>query len=109
MRIRTLILALLRTIGAAGSLDAQYIRIGNVEAIPNGVVGPPTIWNPPCVLQRLDLAMVSIRRQPYRFRNGSSPATRNGAPVEVVAQTDVEFNLRTANTYAWQREWLYRP
>ena len=43
MRIRTLILALLRTIGAAGSLDAQYIRIGNVEAIPNGVVGPPTI------------------------------------------------------------------
>ena len=43
MRIRTLILALLRTIGVAGSLDAQYSRVGNVEGIPNGVVRPPTI------------------------------------------------------------------
>ena len=43
--------------------------------------------------------MVSIRRQPYRFRNGSSPATRNGAPVEVVAQIDVEFSLRSANAF----------
>ena len=35
MRIRTLILALLGTIGAVQLLDAQYIRIGNAEAIPN--------------------------------------------------------------------------
>jgi len=35
MRIRSLILALLGTIGAARLLDAQYIRIGNAEAIPN--------------------------------------------------------------------------
>jgi TonB family protein len=28
-----------------------------------------------------------------------SPATRNGTPVEVVAQIDVEFNLRSANAF----------
>src|SRR5262249_5973879 len=28
-----------------------------------------------------------------------SPATRNGAPVEVLAQIDVEFNLRSANAF----------
>src|SRR5262245_4143316 len=43
MRIRTLIFALLGTIGAVPSLDAQYIRIGNAEAIPNRAVRPPTI------------------------------------------------------------------
>ena len=43
-RIRILIFALLGTIGAVPFLDAQYIRIGNAEAIPNGadtIVGIP--------------------------------------------------------------------
>src|SRR5262245_43614572 len=128
MRIRTLTLALLGTIGAARLLDAQYIRIGNADAIPNGAISPPTIlkYTPALytdaarthgiegtvtilakvgrggeikytrVLKGLgfgldEAATASVQEWAL------SPATRNGAPVEVVAQVDVEFNLRSAN------------
>jgi len=130
MRIRTLTLALLGTIGAARLLDAQYIRIGNADAIPNGAISPPTIlkYNPALytdaarthgiegtvtilakvgrggeikytrVLKGLgfgldEAATASVQEWAL------SPATRNGAPVEVVAQVDVEFNLHSANAF----------
>jgi len=130
MRIRTLIFALLGTIGAVPSLDAQYIRIGNAEAIPNGAVRPPTILKSTPALYTDEartrsiegtvtiLAEVSSDREIKYTRVlkglgfgldeaatasvrewALSPATRNGAPAEVVAQIDVEFNLRSANAF----------
>src|SRR5215470_4494990 len=119
MRIRTLILAVLGTIGAVRLLDAQYIRIGNTEAIPNGAITPPTILKSTPALYTNEarthgiegtvtiLAEVgSAGEIKYtRVLKGLgfgldeaatasvqewalSPATRNGAPVEVVAQID---------------------
>ena len=43
MRMRAIILAFLAVLGAAASLDAQYVRIDNAGTIPNGAVRPPTI------------------------------------------------------------------
>jgi len=130
MRIRTLIFALLGTIGAVPSLDAQYIRIGNAEAIPNGAVRPPTILKSTPALYTDEARTRSIEGTVTILAEVSSdgeikytrvlkglgfgldeaatasvqewalsPATRNGAPVEVVAQIDVEFNLRSANAF----------
>src|SRR5262245_47976374 len=128
MRIRTLTLALLGTIGAARLLDAQYIRIGNADAIPNGAIRPPTILKSAPALytdaarthgiQGTVTILAEVGRggeiKYTRVLKGLgfgldeaatasvqewalSPATRNGAPVEVVAQIDVEFNLHSAN------------
>ena len=129
MRIRTLILALLGTIGAVRLLDAQYIRIriGNADAIPNGAIRPPTILKSTPALYTDAARTHSIegtvtilaevgRAGEVKYTRvlkglgfgldevatasvqewALSPATRNGAPVEVVAQIDVEFNLRRA-------------
>jgi TonB family protein len=130
MRIRTLVFALLGTIGAVPLLGAQYIRIGVGDAIPNDAIKPPTILkSTPAlytdearthgiegtvtivaevgsdgeikytrVLKGLgfgldEAATASVREWAL------SPATRNGTPVEVVAQIDVEFNLRSANAF----------
>jgi TonB family protein len=121
---RTLILALLGTIGAVRLLDAQYIRLGNAEAIPNGAIRPPTILKSTPALYT-DAARthgiegtVTILAEVGRAGEikytrvlkglgfgldeaaiasvqewALSPATRNGAPVEVVAQIDVEFRV----------------
>src|SRR5262245_38543591 len=135
MRIRTLIFAMLGTIGAVPSLDAQYIRIGNAEAIPNGAVRPPTILKSTPALYTDEARTRSIEGtltiltevssdgeiKSTRVLKGLgfgldeaptasvrewslSPATRNAAPADVVAQIDVEFNLRSANASAWERE-----
>src|SRR5262245_58271378 len=128
MRIRTLILALLGTIGAVRLLDAQYIRVGNAEAIPNGAIRPPIILkatpalytDAACthgiegtvkilavvgsageikytrVLKGLGFGLDEVATASVQEWTLST-ATRNGAPVEVVAQIDVEFNLRRAN------------
>jgi len=128
MRIRTLILALLGTIGAVRLLDAQYIRIGNAVAIPNGAIRPPTILKSTPALYTDAARMHGIegtvtilaevgRAGEIKYTRvlkglgfgldeaatasvqewALSPATQNGAPVEVLAQIDVEFNLRSAN------------
>jgi TonB family protein len=128
MWIRTLIPALLGIFGLVPLLNAQYIRIGNAGAIPNGGIMPPTILKStpalytdearthgiegkvtimaevgsdgqikdPRVLRGLgfgldEVAAASIREWVL------SPAIQNGVPVSVIAQIDVEFNLRSAN------------
>jgi len=130
MRIHTLVFALLGTIGAVPLLNAQYIRIGNAEAIPNGAVTPPTILkSTPAlyteearthriegtvtmlaevgndgeikytrVLKGLGFGLDEAAAESVR-EWALSPATRNGEPVEVIAQIDVEFNIRSANAF----------
>src|SRR5438309_9049821 len=47
---RTMILVFLVLVGIAPLLNAQYVRIGNAGAIPNGAIRPPTIINSPLAL-----------------------------------------------------------
>jgi TonB family protein len=121
-------LVILVVMGMAPLLSAQYIRIGNPGAIPNGAVSPPTILKSAFALYTDDArsrgiegtvtieALVSEAGQirSMRILKGLgfgldevalasvqgwefSPATRDGIPVSVVAQIDVQFSLRSAN------------
>ena len=125
---RTMILVFLVLVGIAPLLNAQYVRIGNAGAIPNGAIRPPTIIKSALALYTDDarargiegtVIIESFIGEDGQIKNmrvlkglgfgldevalGSvrewvlSPATRDGVPVSVVAQIDVQFNLRSAN------------
>ena len=130
MPTRTVILTLIGMIGFVPLLDAQYVRIGNAGAIPNGAMMPPTILkSSPAlytdearthgiegtltieaevgsegqvkgtrVLKGLGFGLDEVAAASVREWT-LSPATRNGVPVAVIAQIDVEFNLRSANAF----------